>query len=138
MIEADQYGNYTVIIKGDLINGKLILPDTIPLRNELNLLREGMVQVTVKRWSEKRSNKQNKLFWLWLRVIADSTGYTPLQVKSILQYKFLFVDEYCEKTGDIIPRIRSTSELSKKEFTEFMDNVNLWASEYLKLDLPKT
>lgn len=134
MIEIDKTGNYTVTIKADLMDGKL----TIPYTPALGQLRNGMVELTVKNWSSKRTPNQNKLFWLWVRLIADYTGYTPMQVKTILQYKFLFMYEFCDVTGGLLPRIRSTAELNKKEFTEFMDNINQWAGEYLQLQLPNT
>lgn len=134
MINIDNNGNYTVTLRADILEGVLTIPN-VP---ELKQVRNGMVEVTVKTYVSKRTHSQNSLFWFWVRIIADHTGYNPVQIKSILQYKFLFMYEFCNVTGELLPRIRNTSELSKKEFTEFMDNINLWASEYLKLELPKT
>lgn len=74
-----------------------------------------------KKWS-KRSLNQNKLYWLWLDIIAEDTGHTPDELHTI--YKGLFSPKKIIKVGKRVFNIpKGTSELSKGEMVEYMLNV---------------
>lgn len=129
-------GRFKLVFRADLINGKLHLHNETEFKKELSLLRDGLLTVTVTNWFPKRSNEQNNLLWVWFKIIGDHIGYTPQQVKSILQLKFLHVEETLP-SGETIERIKGTSELDKFEMSKFIDEIHLWASEYLSINLNK-
>lgn len=88
-----------------------------------------------KRWkiivyeeSEKRSNEQNERLWGYLYPsIARHFGYMPNEIHNICKYKFLKTEVVVE--DEVIPVLKSTTKLSVKEFTEYMNNVEMWAVE---------
>lgn len=136
MIEVNEKGKFRLVYKGDLQDGHLSF-NRKAMQNELRTLRSGMVEITITNWSPKRSNQQNRLMWLWFTIIANHIGYTPMQVKGMMQAKFLLIDEVIESTGEILPRVQGTSELDKYDMTKFLDNVHQWASEFLQITLPQ-
>lgn len=136
MIETTNTGKYKLIYKATLANNKIIFEDKETLSQELNLLNEGTIEITIKNWYQKRTNQQNKLMWLWFTIIGNHIGHSPEQVKGILQYKFLRIEETIENTGEIVERIKGTSELNSLEMKTFLDEVNLWSNEYLSCSLP--
>jgi hypothetical protein len=87
-----------------------------------------------KKWN-KRSNKQNRYFWLCMGVLSEHTGHTPEEMHTIV--KGLYCPKKQIKVGKkeySVPK--GTSELSKGEFVELMLNIDVLASE-LGVVLPR-
>jgi hypothetical protein len=65
-------------------------------------------------------------------------------IKDALKKKFLTValttkdgEIMADKsTGEVLERVKGTSELTVTEFMDFTDNVRVWAMEFLGLILP--
>lgn len=124
-------------IKLTKFNNKANLENVFALMKiKINLLTNGEYIVTINRIKSHRTIPQNKLYFLWLNLIAEETGNTKDDLHDYFtavflekQYKVLFNEEV---------EIRaSTTRLSTKEFTTFLDNIYLFASEELKMILPK-
>ena len=102
------------------------------------------VWITVEKYYAKRSLKQNNLLHLYLSEIAKETGMQLEPIKDALKKKFLTValttkdgEIMADKsTGEVLERVKGTSELTVTEFMEFTDNVRVWAMEFLGLILP--
>lgn len=102
------------------------------------------VWVIVEKYYPKRSLKQNNLLHLYLGEIAKETGMQLEQIKEALKKKFLTVpltnkdgEIIADKeSGEILERVRGTSELTVTEFMEFTENVRIWAMEFLGIYLP--
>lgn len=137
MIDVTEKGKFKLVYKGDLKDGRLSFNRTA-LQKELAALRDGVIEITITNWNPKRSNNQNRLMWMWFTIIGNHIGYTPMQVKGIMQAKFLLIEEVIESTGELLPRVQGTSELDKYDMNKFLDNVNVWASEFLNITLPQT
>ena len=135
MIVLDK-GKYKLVYKGDLVRGHLSFNRTAMIK-ELTTLNDGAVEITISNYTDSRSINQNRLMWMWFSIIGKHIGYTPQQVKGIMQVKFLLTEDVIESTGEVVPRVRGTSELDKAEFTEFIDNVYRWSLEFLQLTLPQ-
>jgi hypothetical protein len=66
------------------------------------------------------------------------------QIKDALKKKFLTVplttkdgEIIADKSsGEVLDRVKGTSELTVVEFMEFTDNVRVWAMEFLGIYLP--
>jgi hypothetical protein len=91
----------------------------------------------------KRTNQQNKyfhvLFTLLQRGLYDA-GYEHInsmeKAKEFIKERFLSYETVNTKTGEVYKAVRGTSELSKDEGIEFIDQVLQWASEYLGCYIP--
>jgi hypothetical protein len=101
------------------------------------------VWIVVEKYYTKRSVKQNNLLHLYLSEIAKETGMQLEQIKEALKKKFLTVplttkdgDIMADKvTGEVMERVRGTSELTVVEFMEFTDSVRVWAMDFLGIYL---
>jgi hypothetical protein len=101
------------------------------------------VWIVVEKYYPKRSLKQNNLLHLYLSEIAKETGAQLEQIKDALKKKFLSVplttkdgEIVADKSsGEVLERVRGTSELTVVEFMEFTENVRIWAAEFLGIYL---
>ena len=124
-------------IKLTKFNNKANIENVFALMKlKINLLTNGDYIVTINRIKSHRTISQNKLYRLWVKLIADKTGNTEDDLHDYFkdvflekQYKVLF-NKQVESGG-------STTRLTTKEFTTFLDKIYLFASEELKMILPK-
>jgi hypothetical protein len=79
---------------------------------------------------EQRSTNQNRLYWLWLTMIADETGHAPNEMHEYFRMKFL---KCHDKKFEYI---RSTTDLNKDEFTKYLNQIELFATTELNITLP--
>jgi hypothetical protein len=102
------------------------------------------VWIVVEKYYSKRSLKQNNLLHLYLSEIAKETGVQLDQIKDALKKKFLSVPLTTKEgeimadksSGEVLERVKGTSELTVVEFMEFTENVRIWATEFLGMYLP--
>jgi hypothetical protein len=122
--------------------------DFLSKKNFLNDLKDfkdkDRVWIVIEKYYAKRSLKQNNLLHLYLSEIAKETGMQLEQIKDALKKKFLTValttkdgEIIADKeSGEVLERVRGTSELTVVEFMEFTDNVRIFAMEFLGIYLP--
>jgi ribosomal protein L7/L12 len=84
--------------------------------------------IEIKQNLDSRSTKQNKLYWQWLTVMTE-TGYTKDEMHVIMRDKFLGYEEVTTKT-DVIRVLRSTTDLKVGEFKDYLEQIDIFASEY--------
>ena len=101
--------------------------------NALNTDKPWMIDI--KLYKKNRSLAQNKLYFMWMKVIGDSIGYTSEEMHAIMADKFL-TTEFVEYGGDRIKRDKSTSRLNTKEFTEYLEKIDRWAASEMGIALP--
>jgi hypothetical protein len=140
-----QKRNLAIVNLSDPTKPKL---DFLSKKNFLNDLKQfqdkDRVWIVIEKYYAKRSLKQNNLLHLYLSEIAKETGMQLEQIKDALKKKFLTValttkdgEIIADKeSGEVLERVRGTSELTVVEFMEFTDNVRLWSAEFLGLILP--
>ena len=110
--------------------------------NYLSTLEGKEVFCVVSKKTNSRSLPQNKLYWEWLKIIADYLGeYDKDEVHEILKHKFLAkkqIEIVSKATGEIeSTKINtSTTKLTTKEMSEYMDEINRWALNFLGIFLP--
>lgn len=92
-------------------------------------------QVEIKPYKKNRSLAQNKLYWKWITCIGDEIGYTSDELHAIMADKFL-LDEIIEYGGKEIRKDKSTSRLTTKQFTEYLEKIDRFASAELGIVLP--
>lgn len=112
------------------------LQPTVRQRINLDLKRfEGKrVEVSIKIQRSKRSEQQNRYYWVCVGILADELALTKDETHEILKYKFLkrtliIGDEEVVVTD-------STASLNKSQFGEFVDNMKMWASMNLGIVIP--
>ena len=140
-----QKRNLAIINLSDPTKPKL---DFLSKKNFLNDLKDfkdkDRVWIVIEKYYAKRSLKQNNLLHLYLSEIAKETGMQLEQIKDALKKKFLTValttkdgEIIADKeSGEVLERVRGTSELTVVEFMEFTDNVRIFAMEFLGIYLP--
>lgn len=77
------------------------------------------VWLTIDPKEPKRSEQQNRYYWLYVEMIARETGYTPEELHSLFKGKFL-TSGISEVFGEKVRRTKSTTDLKKSEFVEYI------------------
>lgn len=91
-------------------------------------------------FKKERSNFQNRYYWgVAIDLLSEHTGSTPEEVHSILKTRFLKSFKLIDtKLGMVeIEYVRSTSNLTTKEFEEYLSQVRIWASSELSVWIPE-
>ena len=98
-------------------------------------------RVEVKRNYDRRTLAQNSLLHLWCnessREYATIYGpyYKPVSWKEY--FKQMFLGEQSDHINSrIITYLKHTRELNRKEFTEFLNNIDLYVSSEFQIQLP--
>lgn len=132
--------NYEII--SEVKNGSLT-------RNR-NLIKDAIVtfegkQVVIKieKFKKKRSTQQNRFYYGVIIPIVQNclkeAGHimTSESTHDLIKLKFLketlFVNE---TTGEVIERIKSTTELSTSQFMDLLAEINNFTFEYFGVSLP--
>jgi len=93
--------------------------------------------VEIKDDSQTRSQKQNALYWLWITTIGDEVGYTKDECALLMRDRFLGRDEFTNQAGTVeISQVKSTRKLNTKEFTRFLEQIDIFSSQELGITLP--
>jgi len=103
--------------------------------NEITAL-SGIYDIDVKPHVKSRSTSQNRLMWMWLNLISKETGNDPDDLHNLFKIKFLGTEE---KTlyGTKMEIPKSTTKLSTKEFTNYLDRIENLATDIgIKLPHP--
>ena len=120
---------------GTIKKGVLILNNKKRFQDELLSLEGKNVVIKITERNNNRTKDQNSLFWKWVEIISNETGYTKEETKELIQYKFL-QRERIDAEGYTETYLKGTSTLSKKEFNQFMNEVSYWSNSTLNITLP--
>ncbi len=99
--------------------------------------KDGKFEITFKKPSSKRSVEQNKLWWMYVTILADEKGYTKEEMHEICKMKFLKREKVDEQTGETFEYLKSTTKLTKLEFAELINQLQIWAAQSLGIVLPE-
>jgi len=117
-------------------DGKLQKNVSQKIANELKYFANKRVEITIQKLKSTRSLQQNRLWWLYVTIIAKDVGYTKEEMHEILKFKFLKREKVDEKTGEIFEYIGSTTKLNKSEFSDLISDLIQWAAQNFNLVLP--
>jgi len=81
-----------------------------------------------------RTNSQNKLWWKYMHILGLELGYTKNEMHDISKLKFLKRERF--EDGIKVEYLKSTAQLTKKEFRELIDLVIIWAAQTFSINLP--
>lgn len=90
----------------------------------------------------KRSNQQNRYYFglvipLVKKGIADlGTELTTEETHEFLKARFNYTELVNEDTAEVLQLPRSTAALSKVEFMEYIERIQVFASQFLNIVIP--
>jgi hypothetical protein len=85
--------------------------------------------VKVEEYKPKRSLAQNRCFHSWCGEMAKHKGYSPDEMKILVKHH-LGLHEYVtnKKTGEVVPSLRSTTDLSVEEMMNVLTQMEVLAA----------
>lgn len=92
-------------------------------------------KIDIEPYKKNRSLSANKLYWKWITLIGDELGYLRDEMHTVLAMKFL-EPVTVEWNGEQVVSAKSTSSLNVKEFTDYLNQIEIFASQELGLSLP--
>ncbi len=97
--------------------------------------------ITIEKLSAKRSLQQNAYIHVLFTSFADALNdlgndYSMEQVKMLCKVKFALKDMVDMSTGEVIGQeIQHTSDMTKEEFSVFIEKIINWAREFFNIKL---
>ena len=120
---------------GKIKKGKLVFDDKAKFINDINKFHDGArVVIQINEAQDVRTNQQNRLWWKWIQILSDELGYTTAEMNDTLKYKFLLYEESIN--GENHQVLKSTSTLTKTEFSKLVNDVYYWANDTFNINLP--
>lgn len=80
-----------------------------------------------------RNTEQNAKYWVWLSILEQHTGYSKEELHDIFKYKFLAIEKSI--FDDNYKVLQSTTKLSKFEFSEYLQKIQIFSSEFFNVNL---
>jgi hypothetical protein len=117
-------------------DGKLQKNVRIQIANELKEFEGQRIEIKIQKLKSIRSHQQNRLWWLYMTILSNDTGYTKDEIHEICKFKFLKRSKVVEKTGEVLEYIESTAKLNKSEFADMVSELIRWSAESLDIVLP--
>jgi hypothetical protein len=99
-------------------------------------------RVTVVQWREKRSNKQNDLYWKWMAELSNQARVNGKKFSGEIWAEF-FKKWYCpDKLIDMplgeASTVKSTTKLDTGEMHHYLNKIQAWCmSEGYHLTIPE-
>ena len=81
--------------------------------------------VTLREHKDSRSIQQNKMYWALITELGSFLGYGSEEMHQMMAYKYLSYTN--ELLGDEVVVVPSTSNLSIKEFIDYLSHVEGFA-----------
>lgn len=79
-------------------------------------------EVEVKPYKKTRTNQQNRLYWLYLKLISKDTGDIPENLHAYFR-RVLLKPKTVSVLNKTIKVPQSTTKLNKTEFSEYMAKI---------------
>ncbi len=100
-----------------------------------------LVEVILRPFKDTRSARSNRLYWMWLGIIGEDTGYHKDELHEFFKDEFLEpkVIRLEDDAGGAIERKihPSTTRLTTKEFTDYLARIREFALHRLNIVLPE-
>ena len=89
---------------------------------------------TILENKDYRTNSQNKLWWKYMQILSTDLGFTKDEMHDLCKIKFLKRERF--EDGIKVEYLKSTAQLTKKEFKKLVDDVIIWAAKTFSINLP--
>lgn len=95
-----------------------------------------LMSVEIKAYKRDRSKAQNRLYWMWLNVIAQYLGYESEELHDVCKVRFLGIVSK-DVDGKHLTLPVSTTSLDTAQFTAYLEKVEaLGRSMSIVLPIP--
>lgn len=122
-------------VYGKIVEGKPKIQNAVKLREFFYELKEGEeFQVTLTSSKDIRNLEMNNLYWAWLSELSLHSGYTKRELHNYFKEQLLDCHE-SQINGRHILDCQSTSDLTIKQFSHYLDEVARLASEHFNFVL---
>jgi len=130
-----------VKVDSEVVGGRLS-KNRQSLNNALKEFEGKRITISIELAKKKRSSEQNRYYWAGVVPIVQQglkdAGYKLSKEDVHLSLRAKFLNETIPfEDGTYIDRFKSTTELSKSEFGDFIEDVKQWAAEYLNVIIPE-
>lgn len=126
---------------GVMRQGRLRLLHAERLAAHLTRLRDGAVEIAIRRRYATRSHEQNRFYWgVLVDALSEATGYTPPEIHALCKAKFLpkrlaVQDRNGRLAGEFVLG-GTTRSLTVGEFGDYCRAIESWMTEDLGFTLP--
>lgn len=87
-------------------------------------------ELEIKPYRKNRTLAMNRLLWMWLHIWGQDLGYSDTEIYEIaVDQCWPLIEEELICHGVKVPRQRRTSLLNTKEFSDFLNSIDIKASE---------
>jgi hypothetical protein len=115
-----------------IVKGPSSRAEAIDAIRKLDLSRPWEVQIT--QYYERHSDAQRRRYRKLVEKIADYTGQSSSYIHEHCKIEFLGL-EVVRVGGKVVERPKSTTGLNKRQYMEFMEQVEMWAHSYFGIEL---
>ena len=138
-------------IQGEIIDGKLDI-NREDFVKQLSKLGNCKVKIEVKKYRKSISEQQRKYYFgCVIHLISEYTGMSRETTHYVLKEKFIkntkeenidydlisaLLDIPLEATKYISTEEKTITKMNTKEFTEYIENIRIWANRFLSLNIP--
>lgn len=119
--------SFAGVIELDRATGrkKLVIKAEAYFKNQLNKFQVGTaVSVYITDKKPKRTENQNRYYWLYVGMIAAETGNDQDELHELFKGKFL-TEKIVYVLGEPVRMKKSTTELSVTDFSEFISKIEV-------------
>lgn len=112
-----------------------------PIKNLCLNLKDGKYLFEPSK-ANKRSSQQNRYYFgivvpLLQNAFKDyGHQLTKEETHDFLKGKFNYLEVVNEETGEFIAIPKTTTGLNKEQFSEYIEKIQIWASQFLNIVIP--
>lgn len=100
-----------------------------------NLSDKKVFYVDIKMHRTVRTISQNRLYWLYVGIVADETGNDKDTIHQYCLQTFIGSNKHIVFGKEVFTS-PTTTELNTKQFTDYVEQVRAWAQTELGINLP--
>lgn len=86
------------------------------------------MELIVRPFKSTRSQAQNRLYWKWMKFLADETGHDKDEMHEFFKHKFLGA-EYKTIFGHETIVANSSAKLKVAEFADYLTRIEVFAAQ---------
>lgn len=111
-------------------SGKLFIRNKNQFDLDVSKLNDCELWLTLEKKKSNRSMEQNKYWWVCMTLLSNHFGYTKDEMHNICKFMFLKSQKVDETSGLVFEYLKSTTELTKSEFSEMVEQMIRWSAEH--------
>lgn len=113
-----------------------IWKDVDQMKKFISNLPIGHYMIKISTYDEKRTINQNKYYWKLVEIVSKELGYEVQEMHEVFKYKFLQTTIE-NQFGQLEKTLKSTTKLTSKEFTDYLNNIKFFVKQELNINLPE-